>query len=60
MAVFHSHNLDVRRSGMSDKTFRRLLILTAAIGGASLIALVVYTAVLYSDVSIISFIANGR
>lgn len=45
---------------MSDKTFRRLLILTAAIGGASLVALVVYTAVLYSDVSVISFIANGR
>lgn len=45
---------------MSDKTFRQLLILTAAIGAISLIALVIYTAVLYSDVSIISFIANGR
>lgn len=60
MAVFHGDTSNVRRSGMSDKTFRQLLILTAAIGAISLIALVIYTAVLYSDVSIISFIANGR
>ena len=43
---------------MSDKTFLRLLIVIAGI--ISMIILLVYTAVLFSDVSVITFIANGR
>lgn len=45
---------------MSDKLFRRLLVLFTVIGCLFTIALVVYTIVLYRDCSIISFIANGR
>lgn len=45
---------------MSDKTFLRLLIVIAAAGIISMIILLVYTVVLFSDVSVITFIANGR
>ncbi|MCM1330159.1 MAG: hypothetical protein NC253_12045 [Ruminococcus sp.] len=45
---------------MKEKTFRRLLAAITAAGILSTAALVAYTAVLYSNASIISFIANGR
>lgn len=45
---------------MSDKTFRRLLIIITAAGIISTAALVIYTAVLYKNASIIEFIAGGR
>ena len=45
---------------MSDKLFRKLLILITSLGCASTVILVIVTAVLYRNCSIISFIANGR
>lgn len=45
---------------MSEKTFRRLLAAVTAAGILSTAALVIYTAMLYSNASIINFIANGR
>ena len=45
---------------MQDKTFYRLLIAVTVLGALSVIALLVYTAVLQQNVSVISYIANGR
>lgn len=45
---------------MSDKTFRRLLAAVTAAGVLATAALVIYTAVLYKNASIIEFIAGGR
>ena len=45
---------------MSDKTFRRLLWIVTAAGVASVIALAVVTYILYRDVSILTYVANGR
>ncbi|MDE7294766.1 MAG: hypothetical protein K2N72_10125 [Oscillospiraceae bacterium] len=45
---------------MSDKTFRRLLAAVTAAGTLITAALVIYTAVLYKNASIIEFIAGGR
>lgn len=45
---------------MDDKTFLRLLVVIAAAGIISMIILLVCTAVMFSDVSVITFIANGR
>ncbi len=43
---------------MSDKTFYRLLTAIAVIGAVSLLALLLRTAVLFRDCSILSYIAN--
>lgn len=45
---------------MKNKTFYKVLAAVTAVGCISTIALVIWTAVLYKDCSIISFIANGR
>lgn len=45
---------------MSEKLFRRLLIAVTILGVAVTLALLFYTAYLYKNCSIISFIANGR
>lgn len=45
---------------MKDKTFDRLLTAILIIGSLSVLALLVYTELLRRDVSIISYIANGR
>lgn len=45
---------------MSEKLFRRLLIAVTILGVAVTLALLLYTAYLYKNCSIISFIANGR
>ncbi|MCQ4637577.1 hypothetical protein NE619_12655 [Anaerovorax odorimutans] len=45
---------------MSDKLFGRLLICLTALGCVCTAGLVIYTIYLYSNCSIISFIANGR
>ena len=45
---------------MKDKTFDRLLAAVLILGAISVIALIVYTELLRRDVSIISYIANGR
>lgn len=45
---------------MKDKTFDRLLTAVLIIGSISVIALLIYTELLRRDVSIISYIANGR
>lgn len=45
---------------MNDKLFNKLLAAVLILGCISLIALVVYTELLRRDVSIISYIANGR
>ena len=45
---------------MNEKTFKGLLWAVTVVGIAVTIALVIYTAYLYSNCSIISFIANGR
>lgn len=45
---------------MKDKTFNRLLAAVLILGTLSVIALLVYTELLRRDVSIISYIANGR
>lgn len=45
---------------MSDKTFRRVLIAVAVAGTLITAGLLIYTAVLYKNASIIEFIANGR
>ena len=45
---------------MSDKLFTILLIAIVCAGVVSLTALIVYTAVLQKDASIISYIASGR
>lgn len=45
---------------MKDKTFDRLLTAVLIIGSLSVLALLVYTELLRRDVSIISYIANGR
>lgn len=45
---------------MSEKKFRKILAAITAAGILSTAALVIYTALLYSNASIISFIANGR
>lgn len=44
---------------MSDKTFRRLLMGVTAVGITVTAALVIYTAVLYNNASIIEFVARG-
>lgn len=45
---------------MKDKTFDRLLAAVMILGIISVIALLIYTELLRRDVSIISYIANGR
>lgn len=45
---------------MKNKTFHRLLAAVLILGCISVIALLVYTEFLRRDVSIISYIANGR
>ena len=45
---------------MKNKTFNKLLAAVLIIGCISVIALLVYTEMLRRDVSIISYIANGR
>lgn len=45
---------------MSDKTFCRLLAAVTAAGVLITAGLVIYTAVLYKNASIIEFIAGGR
>lgn len=45
---------------MKDKTFDKLLTAVLIIGSLSVLALLVYTELLRRDVSIISYIANGR
>ncbi len=45
---------------MSDKLFRKLLLMCTAAGCIATVILIVITAVMYRDCSIISFIANGR
>lgn len=45
---------------MSNKIFRRLLMIVTASGIISTAVLVVYTAVLYKNASVIEFIAGGR
>lgn len=45
---------------MKDRTFSRLLAAVVILGSISVIALLVYTELLRRDVSIISYIANGR
>ncbi len=45
---------------MKDRTFDRLLAAVLILGTLSVIALLVYTELLRRDVSIISYIANGR
>lgn len=45
---------------MKDKTFRRLLTVVLILGCISVIALLVYTEMLRREVSVISYIANGR
>lgn len=45
---------------MNEKTFRKLLAAVTAAGIITTAALVIYTAVLYSNASIISFIAGGK
>jgi len=45
---------------MKNKTFNRLLAGILILGCISVIALLVYTELLRQDVSIISYIANGR
>ena len=45
---------------MKDKTFSKLLAAVIILGSLSIIALLVYTELLRRDVSIISYIANGR
>ena len=44
---------------MKEKTFHRILIAVTVIGSLSVIALTVYTILLYKDVSVIAFVANG-
>ena len=43
---------------MKEKTFYRLLTAVIALGLVSIIAVVVYSYILYSDCSILSYIAN--
>ncbi len=45
---------------MKDKTFDKLLAAVLILGCVSVIALLVYTELLRRDVSVISYIANGR
>lgn len=45
---------------MSDKLFKRIFAAVAAAGAASVLAVILYTAALFSDCSIISYIANWR
>lgn len=45
---------------MNDKLFKRILTAVAAAGTVSTLALVLYTISLFSDCSIISYIANWR
>ena len=45
---------------MSRKLYEGILIAVTALGVLSIIALLIYTVHLYGNVSIISYIANGR
>ena len=45
---------------MKEKTFYKLLFAVLTAGVISVIALLIYTAVLRHDCSIITYIANGR
>ena len=45
---------------MNDALFRKLLIAVTIVGVAVTAGLIAYTAYLYPNASIISFIANGR
>ena len=43
---------------MSEKTFMRVMSVVAALGMISIVAMVIWSWVLYKDCSIISYIAN--
>ncbi len=43
---------------MNDKLFYRLMTIITVLGIASIIALVIYTYLLYKDCSVISYIGN--
>ena len=43
---------------MSEKTFMRVMTVVAVLGMISIVAMVVWSWVLYKDCSIISYIAN--
>ncbi|MDE6745136.1 MAG: hypothetical protein K2J72_00715 [Oscillospiraceae bacterium] len=45
---------------MNDKLFKRILAAITAVGTVSTLALILYTVALFSDCSIISYIANWR
>lgn len=45
---------------MNRRLYEGILIAVTVLGILSVAALVIYTAILYRDVSIISYIANGR
>ncbi len=45
---------------MNRRLYEGILIAVTALGVLSIIALLIYTVVLYGNVSIISYIANGR
>ncbi|MBO5163134.1 MAG: hypothetical protein J6B75_01630 [Ruminococcus sp.] len=45
---------------MSDKIFKRLLLICTAAGCIATVLLIMITTILYKDCSIISYIANGR
>lgn len=45
---------------MSDKAFKRIVIAVMAAGVISVIAITLYTFYLYTNCSIISYIANRR
>lgn len=45
---------------MNRKLYEGILIAVTAIGVLSIIVLLIYTVTLYGNVSIISYIANGR
>lgn len=45
---------------MNKKLYEGILIAVTALGVLSIIVLLIYTVTLYGNVSIISYIANGR
>lgn len=45
---------------MKDRTFLRVMVIISAVGCAVAVGLLIYTAVLYKNLSITSFISNGR
>lgn len=58
--TFRCDQLYVKGDAMSRKLYAGILIAVTVIGILSTIALMIYTVELYGNVSIISYIANGR